>query len=470
MNIPSENRYIQYIQSWLSFRYKHEEVPGFVVAVARNGEVLMNEAYGYSDLETQSEMRPDHLFRIASHSKTFTATAIMQLQENGKLRIDDSVVTYVPWLAEHKDKRWLTVTIRQLMSHSAGVIRDGLISDYWSLRERFPDSEQLKELVLSTDLVVDANVKMKYSNIGYSILGELVELVSGDSYNTYVNANIVTPLGLANTGPELTSEIQPRLVTGYSRRDFSKRRLPIDHIETNAMSAATGFYSSATDLCQYFTAQFIGSGHLLSDESKKEMQRAQWGVASLSGVEDSQYGLGLDIVKVGDRKTIGHGGGFPGHITRTYGDPKEKLVVVVLTNCLSSPVDDIAKGIYHIIDFFQKNDLSSVANDNYPSHLEGRYMNLWGVNDIVFTSEKIVSASPDSWYPFKTVEELISVGENTLLISKTGGFYAENEKVKFNVNEDMVVSSINYAGSTMWPENEWVKNTDTNDRIGPQGF
>lgn len=97
-------------------------------------------------------------------------------------------------------------------------------------------------------------------------------------------------------------------------------------------------------------------------------------------------------------------------------------------------------------------------------------MNLWGVNDIVFTSEKIVSASPDSWYPFKTVEELISVGENTLLISKTGGFYAENEKVKFNVNEDMVVNSINYAGSTMWPENEWVKNTDTNDRIGPQGF
>ena len=85
------DRSVDYIKSWLTFRYEREEVPGFVVAIAHKGQIIMNEAYGYADLEKKAKLTTNHIFRIASHSKTFTATALMQLQEQGKIRIDDYV-------------------------------------------------------------------------------------------------------------------------------------------------------------------------------------------------------------------------------------------------------------------------------------------------------------------------------------------------------------------------------------------
>jgi D-alanyl-D-alanine carboxypeptidase len=144
-----------YLKDWLRFRYEREDIPGFVVAVSQDGKTLLNESYGYADVEAQVKMTPEHVFRIASHSKTFTATAIMQLQEKGKLKIDDPVSDYLPWLKDHKDKRWLNVTIRQLLSHGAGVIRDGLDSDYWQLYRAFPDSNELKQDILKTALILD---------------------------------------------------------------------------------------------------------------------------------------------------------------------------------------------------------------------------------------------------------------------------------------------------------------------------
>src|ERR1035441_5645049 len=121
MNTKALDKSLNFIGSWLEFRYKREEIPGYVVAIAHKGKIVFNEAYGYADLEKKTKLTPQHMIRIASHSKTFTATALMKLQETGKLRIDDYVVQYLPWLKEHRDKRWQKVTIRQLMSHGAGV-------------------------------------------------------------------------------------------------------------------------------------------------------------------------------------------------------------------------------------------------------------------------------------------------------------------------------------------------------------
>lgn len=129
---------LTFINSWLTLRQKWETYPGFVVAIAKDGKLLFNNAYGLANLEDNIPMTPDHVFRIASHSKTFTATAIMQLHESGKLQLDDLAVSYLPWLQRHKDERWKTVTLRQLMSHSAGVVRDGLDANYWRLQRDFP--------------------------------------------------------------------------------------------------------------------------------------------------------------------------------------------------------------------------------------------------------------------------------------------------------------------------------------------
>lgn len=455
MNMQALDHSVSFIKSWLQFRYEREEVPGFVVAISHKGKLLMNEAYGYADLEKKSKLTPQHIFRIASHSKTFTATALMQLQEQDKLRIDDYVVDYLPWLKKHTDKKWQKVTVRQLMSHGAGVIRDGLNADYWQLERPFPSAEELQKETLEADLVIDTNTKLKYSNFGYSLLGMVVEAVSGKSYNDYVAEYIVKALSLKNTGPEYRPEIEDSIVTGYTRRDVSKTRLPIAQIDTKSMSAATGFYSNTEDLCTYFNAHFVGSDKLLDDESKKEMQRVQWHAKTPGQDNHEDYGLGLELEYLKKRKTISHGGGFPGHITKSIADPKDELVVVVLTNCLGGPASAIAKSIYGIIGYYQDN-----TTDAKPKHdmskFEGRYMNLWAITNIVVTGDKVIASYPDTWQPLSDPEELEYVNEKTLKVTDTGSFDSEDELVHFSL-KDSKVESVNYNGSTMWPEATWLE-------------
>jgi D-alanyl-D-alanine carboxypeptidase len=456
MNKRALDHSLEFIDSWLRLRYGQEEIPGYVVAIAHKGKVLLNAAYGYADLATQTKITPQHIFRIASHSKTFTATALMQLVEQDRIRLEDYVVKYLPWLNHHTDLRWEKVTVRQLMSHGAGVIRDGLNADYWQLDRPFPSEQQLKKEVLEAELVADNNTKLKYSNFGYSLLGLVIEAVTGQPYNNYVTEHIVKPLGLKDTGPDFTPSINTRLVTGYTRRDVNKTRVPIAQIDTRAMAAATGFYSTAEDLCTYLTAQFVGSGQLLSDELKKEMQRVHWHVKQRpSNDTQADYGLGIEVMFVDKHRTIGHGGGFPGQITKSMADPRDELVVVVLTNCIDGPASSIAKSIYKIIDYYQ-NNTPTTKPKHVMARLEGCYMNLWTMINIVVTGDKVIAISPDTWEPLTDSEELEYVDDTTLKVIDTNSFASEGELVHFTIKNGKV-ESVNYNGATMWPEDVWLK-------------
>lgn len=453
-------RSLDYIDSWLQLRYEHSKDPGFVVCVSRKGQVLLNRAYGYADLEKKQKMTPQHIFRIASHSKTFTATAIMQLQENGKLKIDDKVVKYLPWLNGHKDKRWQTVTIRQLLSHSAGVVRDGLERSYWGLEKPFPDEPRFKEEILKADLVLDVNTRMKYSNYGFTLLGLVVEAVSGRKYNDYVKENIIDKLDLKNTYPEFSPAIQDKMVTGYTRADYGGKHLPIDHISTGVMSSATGFCSTAEDLCKYFNAHMVGSGKLLDDESKKEMQRAQSRVEGTD--ERGDYGLGLDIEYLDERKLIGHGGGFPGNLTKSYFDPKDQLEVVVLTNSSGSMPGRLAKSIIKIINYFQENWKG--GNESWRKY-EGRYMSIWWIADIVSLGDKLAVANALAWEPFHNPEELQHVKGDTFKISKADSYASLEEPAEFIMDGSGRVEKLIYAGVNLYPAKAFLESTGKEKRI-----
>lgn len=452
MNTQALDHAVTFIRSWLALAYDREDVPGFVVAIAHQGAVLMNEAYGYADLEQGIALSPGHVFRIASHSKTFTATALMLLAEAGRLRLDDRVVDHLPWLGQHKDGRWSKVTLRQLLSHVAGVIRDGVDADYWQLERPFPDAERFREDVMATSLVVDANAKMKYSNYGYTLLGMVIEAVAGQAYNDFVTDRIIRPLGLMHTYPEYRPDIEGSLVTGYSRREH-KTRLPIAHLSTHAMSPATGFCSTAEDLCAYFTAHMVGSGRLLSDESKREMQRVHWHAKTRGQPSHEDYGLGMILQEIGGRRVVGHSGGFPGCITKSMADPQDGLVVVALTNGLNGPASSIVDGVYKIITYFQENTPSTQPAHDL-AHLEGLYMSLWGTTSVVVTGDKVVAVDPDTWEPFAAVEALAYVDENTLKVADTSSFGSEDELVTFHCRDGRV-ETVNYTGVTMWPADMW---------------
>ncbi len=443
---------LKFIDSWLDSRYRRNEWPGFVVAISLRGKIIFNKAYGFADLEKKEKLTPQHIFRIASHSKTFTATVIMQLADKGKIKLDDHIVEYLPWLKKHKDKRFKKITIKQLLSHSAGIIRDGLDCDFWELRKSFPEKEQLKKEILKSELIFDSNTKLKYSNIGYSILGLIIENVSGKSYEEYVIKNIIEPLNLKNTGPEFSKQIEKKLVMGYSRRDKDKKRLPIaSKIDTRSMASATGFYSTSEDLCNYFNAQMIGSGKLISDKSKQKMQQPIWKIKN--NEFKKEYGLGFMIMPAGKRKMVGHGGGFPGQTTISMFDPKDQLFVTVLVNCIDFDPDHTLKGIVSIIDYFQKNYRSS---ENNLSKFEGRLMELWSIVDIVSMGNKLVSVYPDAWDPFSAPEILRYVDNNTLKVVKTDGLYSEGELIHYKFDEKGKIKFVVYAGATMLPEEKYL--------------
>lgn len=311
---------------------------------------------------------------------------------------------------------------------------------------------------MACDLVLDTNRQMKYSNFGYALLGCVVEEVYGMPFGSYVQAKILQPLGLSNTTPEINEEMLSRLVVGYTRRGREKHRQPIEkNIDTRQMAAATGFCSTAADLCKYFDAHFVGSKKLLSDESKKEMQRTQWKLKNSNIGEE--YGLGFQIETVVDRKVYGHGGAFPGQRTKTLCEPNERLVVVVLTNCIDGEATVMARGIVTVLDHFQKS--ANRADSETIEQLrkfEGIYSSLWSDLAIVESGQNLIGVDPNTWYPFgrdQEVQVLELAGDNRLKIARAGGYYSEGEFAEFDFDFNGDVISIDYAGYNMLPEAEY---------------
>ncbi|HEY9772890.1 MAG TPA: serine hydrolase domain-containing protein [Planktothrix sp.] len=453
-------RAVEFIDSWLAYRSAQVEMPGFAVAIAHDGVTVLERAYGFANLEKRIPMKTDHLFRIASHSKTFAATAVMQLAEKGKLNIDEPMVKHIEWLRKHKDPRMAQITPRQVMSHSAGLIRDGLESNWWQLTVGFPDLEQLKKEVLKSDLIFDNNQEMKYSNTGYALLGCLIEEVSGISFNEYIRDNIIDALRLSDTHPDYSREFSARLATGYSRRDAQKERLPIaQEIEAKAMASAGGVCSNLSDMCEYFGGHFVGNGKLLNDETKKEMQRTQWRLKEAK--DNEEYGLGLEIDYAGSHRLFGHGGAFPGYRTRSLCDPQDKLVIVVLTNAIDGEAKDIAKGIFFAIDHFSKSaeDCDPAKHEHLCSY-QGRFTDIWGDIDIVEHGRKLLVIEPQSWFPFgfySYTQTLEPVDDRTWKIATAGGYYSRGELVKYYFNKDGTIKSVRYAGREMLPEHAFAE-------------
>lgn len=455
---------IDYTKSWLEFNRKRSDIPGLVVAILYRGELILNQAFGYADIKSRTKLTPEHLFRIASHSKTFTATALMQLQEAGKLSIDDRLAKYLPQLQSHRDKRWRQITLRQVMSHGAGIVREGTNGDYWNLIGRFLDESELERQLLEADLAIEPNTKLKYSNFGYALLGLVVAKVSGQPYNEYVRQHIIEVLQLSNIGPEYETGRAADYVTGYTRDDYEHRRLPIDTIDTHAMSPAAGFYANAEAICRYMAAQFVGSGKLLSDESKKEMQKVHWHADTPFQSSAEDYGLGFELEYPGGRKLFGHGGGFPGQITETLADPDNQMVISVLTNSIDGPANVAVKSIYHIIDFFQELKLAKKPKIDL-SRFSGRYFSLFSEMDFVVAGDHIAVSYPGSWQPLSSgIDELEYVDETTLRVKETDSFGSEGELVKFTFNNGNV-ESVNFGSFTIWPESRWRELQTSSDAV-----
>lgn len=434
------------VESWLGYRAWKERVPGVQAAVWFDGRVQLSRAFGFADLGNNVVLTPEHLFRIASHSKTFTATAILQLAEQGRLRLDDPAAQYLPALRD-AGSRIADATVRELLEHSAGVIRDGLDGDYWQHGRPFPDAVELEAMLLDHGDKFAPSESFNYSNLGYSLLGLIVETVTGRSYNEHVLEAVVRPLGLTNTGPEWDPLRASEYALGYAGLHEGQNRRILDHVDTRAMASATGFYGTAVDLVTYASAHFDGDERLLSEHSRRLAQKEAW-KADPENDGAGSYGLGFMVSRIGGHRVVGHSGGYPGHITRTLFDPATGLAVSVLTNAIDGPATPLASGILRLLDAAVEPApaglaATAVTGDSIdPRRFTGRFADEWGVVDIVLLGERLVSLNPGAADPLDSFDTLTIVSPTELLIARGNGFGSVGERMRYEFAADGSVASV----------------------------
>lgn len=435
-----------YLQFWLEYQRDLARVPGVQVAVRVGGELAASFALGVANEATGERLTPGHLFRIASHSKTFTATGIFQMVETGILRLDDPAGQ---WLPELEGSPAASMTVRELLGHQSGINRDGADSEYWQQFHDFPNRGALIGLCRA-EAVFAPNQHFKYSNMGYSLLGLIIEAASGQTYEDFIAAHITGPLGLRNLGPELPPEREPELASGHSGRlsgNDPRRVLPSSN--TGAMAAATGFYGTAEDVTAYLSAHTPGRTELLPDASKRLMGRKE---SEVRRPTRRWYGLGFIIDEIGGRTLVGHSGGFPGHITQSWLDPASGLSVSVLTNCLGGPATEWAGHLIKLI------DLALNAPEKKPADapglnldsFTGRFATDWGVFDVVNLNGRLVSLSPQG-DPALSVTELTVVDATTLAPAPEAGFGAVGEPFRYQRDASGTLEWVRQGGGRAWP-------------------
>ncbi len=457
---------LAYGDSWLDYRVWKLRTPGAQVAVWFDGKVQFSKAYGVSNLDTRETLTTSHLFRIASHSKTFTATAIMQLVEAGRLRLDDTAGSWIAELTE-AGSPLADVTVRELVSNSAGVIRDGVDATFWSHGRPFPNEDALLELSIREGVVRQPEATFKYSNIGFSLLGLIIGKAAGSTYHAYATTAIIEKLGLRNTGPELDEARLSDYAAGHSGLLSRTDRQVIPHVNTHAMAAATGFYSTAEEMVRFASAHVFGDDRLISDRSKNEMQRPVWTGQDPDAPQDG-YGYGTTVRYYGGHRMVGHAGGYPGHITRTMWDPNEGLAISVLTNAVDGPAEELAAGILKILDKARdvspKLPLSSglVNSAEIPppaapdkeidlGSFSGRFAALWGVTDVFVLGGKLFASSPVEPSPIVQPSELAVIDENTLRIMGGSPYASVGELFRYERDADGTVIGLFIGGMKTWP-------------------
>ncbi|RFT15963.1 MAG: Beta-lactamase [Candidatus Saccharicenans subterraneus] len=342
---------LRLIDIWLEAQRDYERLPGMSAAVVDDQAVIFSRAYGLADLEKKVKTTPETIYSICSISKLFTAVAIMQLRDAGKLRLDDEVGDHLPWFnikQQYPDGG--PITIRSLLTHSSGLPRE---SDYpyWSKPDfHFPSREQLKEKLGAQKTLYPPSTYFQYSNLGLSLLGEIVAEVSGKSYDDYVQEKILKPLGMNDTRPYLPKELwRNRLATGYSSLTRNGTRDMLPFFQAEGIKPAAGFSSTVLDLARFASWQFRllarGGEEILKAPSLREMHRVHW----MDPDWKTSWGLGFSVYELDGKTIVGHSGSCPGYRSTLMIDPNKKQAFVVMINASGTEPEKYARGMREIL-------------------------------------------------------------------------------------------------------------------------
>ena len=339
---------IQLAETWISEQMAYYNLPGLVVGVVYDQDLIWAKGFGYSDLEKKTSATPQTIFRIASITKLFTCTAIMQLRDQGKLQLDDPIEKYLPWFKmKSRFPDAPPITIRHLMTHTSGLPREAAFP-YWT-DHRFPTLEEIIETLPNQETIYPSETKWKYSNLGMALLGEIVVAASGEDYETYIQNHILKPLNMSSSSINLNADHKKRLATGYGRRLVDGARKVMPFTDSKGLTPAANMSSTVEDLARFASFQFRERNgekdQILKYDTRREMQRVHW----LQPSWKSGWGLGFSISYRDDKTFVGHGGWVAGYRTQITLCPDKKIAVIVMSNAEDGSPSFFANKIFDLL-------------------------------------------------------------------------------------------------------------------------
>jgi CubicO group peptidase (beta-lactamase class C family) len=306
---------------------REKRLPSVAAAVVRGGEIVWEAAVGAADVAAGTEATPDTQYRLGSITKTFTAAAIMQLRDEGKLDLEDTLDRHVEGAAHRP-------TVRRLLSHSSGLQRE-THDESW-LRFRFAPPDELVATLADAEQVLPPGARFHYSNLAFALLGVVVERVSGVPYAQYVSERLFEPLGLTRT----TFVPREPAARGYVGQPYADGVWEYDAVETGAWAAAGQLWGTVRDLCRWAAFLADPDEPVLARATVEEMRTVQ--VLDDHERWTGGYGLGLGLRRDGERILAGHSGSMPGFIARLYVSAGDKVGVAALTNESEASLDELA--------------------------------------------------------------------------------------------------------------------------------
>ena len=321
------------VDNYLREQMTKQHIPGLAFAVTKEGQLARSGGFGLANIELGAAVQPDTVFQIQSITKTFTATAIMMLVEEGKLNIDDKLTAHLADLPAS----WNDITLRHLLTHTSGI-KDFINEPTLDLRQEITPQAVIQSL---RDLPLNfaPGQKYAYSNTGYHLLGMVIHKHTGKLWGDYLRQRIFEPLGMTHTRVVSLSEIITNRAAGYVWEDG---RIQNGHFLAGSILAYAGggLRSTALDLAKWDAG--LWSDQLLKPKTLEQM----WTAATFNDGTKSKYGLGWNVDELQGHIYVSHTGshmtGFKTVLMRFL---KDKLSVIVLTNQRAADQTAIAKGI-----------------------------------------------------------------------------------------------------------------------------
>jgi D-alanyl-D-alanine carboxypeptidase len=334
---PSEWPVAQ-VDSYLQAAMQSRNVPGLSVAVARGRLIILERSYGLANVELGAPTSPRSIFEIGTASKQFTAAAIMLLVEQGKIRLDDPILTIMPELPE----QWGPVSIRHLLTHTSGIVNYTSVPGFFGARASSASPAVILASVANVPLQFQPGEKFSTSSTDYLVLGRIIEKVSGMSYSRFLTERFFQPLSMGATRVNDRALIVKERVSGYTT-DQSGNLRNVEKVHPSRLFASGAILSSAGDLTRWTAA--LASGFLLKPSSVAQM----WTPAKLRDGTETQYGFGWYVHTSAQGTIIEHGGGAAGFRAQIVRYPKTGMTVVLFANSETANPYSLADGVHQIV-------------------------------------------------------------------------------------------------------------------------